>query len=154
MKVGKNNVAISIVSTARRLTAVAEECVFKPIKLSHTSVRIMDILRHRKSASFNEIVEIMGESKSNVSQRINTLVKQRLLKKVFGSDPKDKRKSEISLTAQGVKKMEEIERKMKRAQVHLGKIFSRRELHNHFAFFEKINRVLDEKEECIRKFLK
>lgn len=144
-------VAKQIIYIASRLEAIANHFVFNPAGLSSASVKILDILRCNTMLTPSDILEKIGGTKSNVSQRLNFLEKEGFIARTHSQYSQDKRRVAIKLTAKGNKKLSEMHERLKKAQLHLEKHFTKAELDAHYAFFEKIKLLLDTEKNEIKK---
>jgi DNA-binding MarR family transcriptional regulator len=130
-----------IIFTASRLEAIADHCIFRPIGINISSVKIMGLLCHKKTMTPKEILELAGGTKSNISQRLNFLEKKGYIethKNTFD----DKRKLSIQLTQAGKAKLQEMKKHLKKVKLELESNFTKKEIEQHFAFFNKLNKIV------------
>lgn len=92
-----------------------------------------------------EIMKLVGGTKSNISQRLDYLEKKGYVK-IYKNMTGDKRKSSVKLTAAGKEKLQEIKSHFKKVKLELESNFSQEEIERHFAFFNKLNKIIDFKE--------
>lgn len=137
------NISDPIVSTAAKLERIANSHIFIHIGMSSASIKIMCILHKTSVTTPSAIQEYMGSSRSNVSQRLDFLEKQGYISRKHSPLSKDKRKVDISLTSMGKRKLKEAEKWLRKANLYLEKYFTKKELDAHFAFFKKLNEILD-----------
>ena len=137
------NISDPIMSTAAKLERIANVHIFSHIGLSSASIKIMCILDRMKITTPSGILEFLGGTRSNVSQRLDFLEKKGYVLRKHDSTSPDKRKVNIQLTTTGKKKLAEAEKWLKKANLYLEKYFTKKELEAHFAFFEKLNEILD-----------
>lgn len=134
-----------IIMTAARMEVIANRLFFHSLDISVANVKILHVLCHQPDITPKEILELVGGTKSNISQRLDALEKKGLIIMKRQADH-DKRKVQVQLTDQGKKKLQAI-------KVHIGKIkkeleshFTQKEIQQHFVFFKKLNRLLDSKD--------
>lgn len=144
-----DQIAGSIIYIGARLESIANHYVFAPMGISSVSVKILGMLCCGRALSPSEILERLGGTKSNVSQRLNFLEKEGLIERTHANQ--DRRKVAIQLTKKGTERMNAIMERLTKAQISLESKFSKQELQQHRKFIEKINRILDEGECEIRK---
>lgn len=151
----KSNIITSpIVLTSARLEAIADRFVFIPMETSLASVRILRILQQNGSMNPKKIMEFSGGTKSNVSQRLKYLEEKGHVTRKYASVPNDKRRVLVEITKDGIKHLDFIDRRLKKAQMKLIGYFSQEEIDQHLAFFEKINSIIDMQEKNLTKIFK
>ena len=134
-----------IMMTASRIEAVANRLFFHPLGTNISNLKILHIVCHKPGISPKEILFLFGGTKSNLSQRLGVLEKKKLIiikKNING----DKRKISIKLTSQGTEKLKAIKVRINEIKADLESNFSSQEIDRHFAFFIKLNYLLDKKE--------
>jgi DNA-binding MarR family transcriptional regulator len=134
-----------ILFTASRLEVIANRCIFRPIGMNISSVKIMSLLCRKKSMTPKEIMQLVGGTKSNISQRLDSLEKKGYIqtrKNTFD----DGRKLSVELTEAGEEKLQEIKNHFRKVKLELESNFTREEIEKHFEFFNKLNRLVDLKE--------
>lgn len=137
-----------IIFTASRLEAIADRCIFRPIGINISSVKIMGLLCHKKIMTPREILELAGGTKSNLSQRLNFLEKNGYIKTQKNTFA-DKRKMSIQLTLAGKKKLTEMQKHIHKVKLKLESNFTKKEIESHYAFFNKLNKLIgSEKNQC------
>lgn len=134
-----------IVCTASRLEVIANRYLFGPIGMNISTVKIIGLLCKRKNMTPSEIMQLIGGTKSNVSQRLDSLEKKGYVK-IYKSNLKDKRKISVKLTVLGEKKMKELKKHFDKVRLELESHFSQKEIQQHFAFFNKLNKFVDSEE--------
>lgn len=102
----------------------------------------------------SELIEITGATKSNMSQRLSFLEKEKYIIRTYASDKKDKRKITIELTLAGKEMIADLEKRFKKAQISFEKKFTAKEIAQHKAFFKKLNSILDSGESELEKIFK
>jgi len=144
--------------TAIRLEMIAERLIFKPLKLSSASFRILMVIDKLGEITPKEILKYLGGTKSNVTQRLNYLKRLSLVdikKPVSG----DQRQVNVSLTTQGSATLAKISARINHNKLHFEKYFTSSEMNNFLAFIIKLNEKLDDcgghnLEVCKNKFCK
>ncbi len=138
----EQTIANTIALTALRLELIADRLVFKPLGVTSSSFRILAILDHFGQVSPGEIVDLVGASKSNLTQRLDFLVRAGLVERKVGG-LQDRRKITINLTVAGKKKVKETLKILKQVNAHLESNFSETERQNFFSFAKKLNASID-----------
>lgn len=146
-----------IIFTASRLEVIANRYLFVPIEMNISSVKIMGLLCRRKIMTPKQIMELAGGTKSNISQRLDSLEKKGYVE-MRKNTGKDKRKVLVTLSPLGRKKLIEVQKKLKKVKLELESNFTREEIQKHFAFFDKLNKLVDSREkkfsQCKKLFCK
>jgi DNA-binding MarR family transcriptional regulator len=140
-----------IIFTASRLEVIANRSLFRPIGMNISSVKILNLLCKKKLMTPKEIMQLAGGTKSNISQRLDSLEKRGYIKtqkNIFD----DKRKMSVKLTLAGRKKLQEIKDKFEQVKLGLEANFDRKEILQHFAFFDKLNKIIDSEEKNLTKY--
>lgn len=140
-----------ILFTASRLESIANRFVFQPMGTSFSSMKILRLLELKGPQTPKRILELAGGTKSNLSQRLNYLEKNRFIVRDYAVVPGDKRQVVVKLTALGRKRLNLINLRIKKAQLTLAECFSQKEIEGHRKFFEKMNRILDREEKNLSK---
>lgn len=143
-----------IIHLAHRFESIANKYVFQPMGLSPISMKILKLLKNKKSMTASELVEITNATKSNISQRLNFLEKENYIARTYASDATDKRKITINLTPSGKKRIEDLEKRFKKAQISFEKKFTEKEIAQHREFIQKLNAILDSGENELEKIFK
>ncbi len=112
---------IQIIATAHRLERLAERHFFAHFKLSGPNGKILMILGKRAPLTPSQLVECVGGTKSNVTQRLNVLERQGLVKRSSPKGQKDKRLVTVDLTPLGVKTTNSMCRSVKSKVLDLEK---------------------------------
>lgn len=151
----KNNIeaidslANSFVMTAMRLEALTERYLFKPSGLSAASFKILAFIKNRKECSPSEILDYLGGTKSNITQRLNFLERLSLVS-ASKSKEGDKRKVLVCLSKTGEERLAEVMGAFRKNRIHFEKFFTKQEIHNHLSFMLKLNHSLDQAEEMLK----
>lgn len=88
-----------------------------------------------------EILELTGGTKSNISQRLDFLEKKGYIK-TQKNTAGDKRKMSVKLTLTGKKKLSEMQKHISKVKLKLEANFTKKEIANHYAFFNKLNKII------------
>ncbi len=128
--------------TSLRLEAIADRLIFKPLKLTSASFRILAVIGELGEIAPKEILSYLGGTKSNLTQRLNYLSRLSLVK-IKKSDSGDRRQIKISLTKQGQASLSKIKASIDHNQLHLEKFFTALELKSFLSFIIKLNKKLD-----------
>lgn len=143
----ENVISDSIIRTAMRLENIANKHFFNHIGMSSASIKIMCIIAKCPECNTpTKILEAVGGTRSNISQRLDYLEKQGFINRKHARTGSDKRKVNIILTPQGKTKLAQTEEWIKKANMYLEEYFTKEELAGHFTFFKKLNGILDAEE--------
>lgn len=143
-----------IVCLAHRFEAIGNKYIFKPMGFSPISMKILQLLKENVQLTSGQLIEMTGATKSNLSQRLSFLEKERFITRNHTSDDNDKRKILIKITATGKERISDLEKRLTQAQISFEKKFSEKELTQHKAFFKKLSTILDEGECELEKIFK
>lgn len=141
----------SILRAAARIKTVADHQVFNPLGMTTSTFRILNLLASSEEGRLTPgfLMKFVGGTKSNMSQRLNFLAKNKLVKRVEPKVGEDNRKVFIMLTPVGKTLVDDVTRKISKAKIKLENNFTTTEIANHFAFIEKLNHFFDENEKQI-----
>ena len=149
-----DQIAGSIIYIAARLESIANKYIFAPIGISSVSIKILGLLCCGKALTPGEILDKIGGTKSNISQRLNFLEKEGLIERTYAHFSEDKRRVAVQLTKKGTERMNEVMDRLNKAQISLENKFTKKELIEHKKFIKKISQILDTGEEEIRNAFK
>lgn len=139
--------AEKIMYSATRIEAHTNKHIFEPFGITTSGFKILHIIHEFKDATPSQIMNMIGGTKSNITQRINYLVKQKYVKKVSeNSSLLDKRKTIIRMTDYGQKKYKEIQKIVNENSFILEKLLTSTEKKHLNSLFNKIILLLDEYE--------
>lgn len=147
---GHESFSDSFVLTAIRIEALSERYLFKPAGISSASFKILAFIKSHPECSPTNIMDYLGGTKSNITQRLNFLEKANLISSARFKDG-DKRKIHVSLTPAGLDKIKSVMSSFKKNSIYLEKFFTEKELAEHFSFMRKMNAVLNDCEQLILK---
>lgn len=147
---GRDSFADSFVLTAIRIEALTERYLFKPAGITSASFKILAFVRKHPDCSPSHIMDYLGGTKSNITQRLNFLERSKLILSARSKEG-DKRKVLVSLSPEGDKKIKEVMDSFKKNSIYLEKFFTDKELAEHFSFMRKMNSVLNDCEQLIIK---
>jgi DNA-binding MarR family transcriptional regulator len=122
-KVEKHRLAGVLVYTAMRMERMADNSIFKPLNLTTASFRILMVLQEAGSQSPSDIIDALGGTKSNVTQRLNYLTKKKLVILTHGAE-KDKRRSSAVISDLGSKLVKDAYKLFKEKDLHIEKYFT------------------------------
>lgn len=145
----RDSLADSFVMMAVKLESLSERYLFKPAGLSSASFKILIFVRRHPDCSPSQIMDYLGGTKSNITQRLNFLER---LGFISSYKPKegDKRKVLVCLSESGSKKLKEVLDSFRKNSVYLEKFFTQQELKNHYLFMNKLNSALGDCEQVIK----
>lgn len=144
------DIASLIGLTAWRLEMMADQLIFKPMNLSAASFRIIALLEKNGPLIPTDILDYLGGTKSNITQRLNFLGRSGLISSERVKNG-DQRKILISLTDQGQATLSNIKMAFKKYDIHAEEFFSAAELKSFQSFMEKLNEGLNKCEQDILK---
>lgn len=111
--------------------------ILKPFKLSPIEWEILGLLSdHKSGVKLAAIAKELGVEAPFVTVNVNTLQKKGLME--YKSNPKDKRAKLASLTTQGDKEVEEIEKILKKKMDELYKDIPMGDLLTHLSVLEAV----------------
>ncbi len=139
-----------LVFTAMRLEALADRYMFKPLGLTTASFRILMMLAKAGPQAPSEIIEILGGTKSNATQRLNWLSRRGWIK-LTHKEGEDKRRASARITALGRQQVAKASRLFKDNDLHIEKYFSNKEMNDFMLLIRKLNLGLDQCEVSIAK---
>ncbi len=145
---------LPIIHIAHRFEAIAQRYIFQPTGFSPMSMNILRLLRDNGPLIASDLIRMTATTKSNMSQRLSFLEKEHLVSRMPAKENGDKRKTMISLTTSGKKKIATLEERIKKAEISFEKKFTPKELADHKAFFEKLSIILDNGECELTKIFK
>ncbi len=151
MKNNQLSIAEYIVVTGVRLKTIANRFLFAPMGTTNAKFRILRMLSDGKPKRPSDIIKFAGGTKSNVSQRLNSLEDDGLILRLPPQKGSDRRNVLIQITPKGDKAIKKLITCLIKATKELEKHFAGKEIADVFAFLDKTNRILDEKEKTIPK---
>lgn len=151
MRKEKKYVTEELVCTGCRLQSIANKFVFSPMGFSETSIKILKAIEHGHASTLSDILKWVGGTKSNISQRLNFLEKEKLIERAYAASD-DKRKVIIKITKEGKERMGKMEKRLEKAQIKLESIFAQSELKKGQEFLRKINSFIDQEEKHLKKY--
>lgn len=143
-----------IICLAHRFEAIANKYVFQPMGFSAISMQILKILKRNGQMTASDLIKLTSSTKSNMSQRLSFLEKEKYVRRLGCENCCDKRKITIELTPKGKEKINDLEKRFKKAQISFEKKFTAKEIDAHKAFFKKLNEILDSGEHELAKIFK
>ncbi len=135
---------------ASRLENNANRYYFEPMGLSITYCRILCTLTGQTGSRPTEILQIIGGTKSNISQRLAVLEKRGFVKRHIEKSG-DKRNVRVELTEEGRKKYQEIKTFMLKKSDYIEQQFSADERRYLKTIIDKLNQLMDSHEERLAK---
>lgn len=146
-----NAITHPIIYTSTRLEAIADRYIFSPMGTTAASMKILRLVKEQGPLTSQRIGELGGGTKSNVSQRLDYLEKKGYILREQDNFPGDKRKVLVKITEKGLKQIEEIQKRMRRAQICLSRHFTEEEIAGHSKFFVKVNQIIDKEQKNLDK---
>lgn len=145
-------IAEAIVITGVRLKTIANRFVFSPMGITGAKFRILRMLCHGGKKRPSDIMKFAGGTKSNVSQRLNSLEKDDLIRRLPPKKGEDRRNVMIEVTPKGKALIDKLVDKFKKSTEALKEKFTPKEIETHFEFIKKLNMVIDEHEKELGKY--
>lgn len=139
-----------LVFTAMRLEMLADRFMFKPLGLTTASFRILMLLDKLGPKTPSEIIELIGSTKSNVTQRLNFLHRRGLIG-LKRKDESDKRRVSAFITDYGQEQVDSARQLLKKHNLRIENYFNGQEVQNFLDLIRKLNKVLDKCEINIQK---
>lgn len=133
-----------VIFTASRLEVLSNRYLFGPMEMTVASVKILRLLDKHKKLTPKEILEKVGGTKSNISQRLELLQERGYIKKNH-ADSDDKRSVFIEISLDGKKKIVELCKHLKKVKLEFESNFKKEEIEQHYIFFKKLNKLIDAK---------
>lgn len=140
-----------LVFSAMRMEALADRFMLKPLGLTNASFRILMALEKLGPQAPSEMIELLGSSKSNVTQRFNFLVKHDLIK-LDRHVSVDKRRVSAQITALGRKKLAQAKLMFAEKHLHIEKYFNDKEMQDFLRLLRQLNAGLDQCEMSIKTY--
>ena len=144
----------SILCLAHRFEAIANKYVFQPMGFSAISMHILKLLKKAGPLTASDLIKSTGATKSNMSQRLSFLEKEKYITRACCDPCQDKRKITIRLTPAGKAKVNDLEKRFQKAQISFKKKLTAKEIAQHQAFVKKLNYILDNGENELVKIFK
>lgn len=141
-KIEKHRLAGALVYSAMRMEKMADNSIFKALDLTSSSFRILMMLKEMGPQSPSDIMDALGGTKSNVTQRLNYLVKKRLVTLTHGAE-KDKRRATASISELGLERLKDTYKLFKQKDLHIENYFTNKEMQDFLALLRKLNTGLD-----------
>jgi MarR family transcriptional regulator, organic hydroperoxide resistance regulator len=145
-------IAEAIVITGVRLKTIANRFVFSPMGITGAKFRILRLLCCDGQKRPSDIMKFAGGTKSNVSQRLNALEKDDLIRRLPPKKGDDRRNVMIEVTPKGKALIEKLIGKFSKSTEALKDKFTPKEIETHFAFIEKLNKVIDDHEKKLARY--
>lgn len=135
---------------AHRLETNANRYYFEPMGLSSTYCKIICMLSAHGGARPTEILQKIGGTKSNISQRLDIMEKRGYVNRQIEQSG-DKRNVRVQLTDVGQKKYHEIRAFMQKKSDYIEKQFSAEEKRHLKSIIDKLNKLMDSHDERMSK---
>lgn len=135
-----------ILHAATRIERLSDRLIFEPLDLSFTAFKILKYLSVAGPSSPGSMLECLGGTKSNLSQRLGTLERKGLVERLPSKSGSDRRFVAFALTASGKRKLRTVETRAEKEGIRLSGYFSKSEITTHAAFFRKLLSLLDQAE--------
>lgn len=134
-----------------KIESMANKYIFNPMGMTLSSMRVLSYINFRDKITAKEIIELTGKTKSNITQRLNVLEKNGLIKRIRDTKKGDKRTVYLKITPQGKRKVAEALQKIEKFHISKNKFFTKEELRSHIKFMHKLADFLEKKETLLKK---
>jgi len=134
-----------------KIESLANKHIFNPMGMTFSSMRVLSYINCRDKISAKEIIELTGKTKSNITQRLNVLEKNGLIRRIKDAGSEDKRTVYLKITPEGKRKVNEAMKKIRKIHALKNKFFTQEELLNHLGFMKKISDFLNKEEAMLKK---
>jgi len=134
----KKSIAERIFVLAAIMESFANQRILKPQGLSFSGYKILAMLDRYKKLPFNDIMDCLNSTKSNLSQRIKHLEKKRYVKKFHQKNNKDKRMIAIEMTAFGKKKFKAAQSEIEKSALVIESYLGDEDISRFNVFFKKL----------------
>jgi len=141
-EVEKHRLAGVLVYTAMRMEKMADHVIFQPLHLTTASFRILMMLKKMGPQSPSDIMDALGGTKSNITQRLNYLVKKKLIILSHGAE-EDKRRALATITDLGKKQIKIAYNLFKQKDLQIENYFTNKEMQDFLRLLRKLNIGLD-----------
>jgi DNA-binding MarR family transcriptional regulator len=131
-----------ILHAATRIERLSDRLIFEPLDLSFTAFKILKYLAITGPSSPGTMLECLGGTKSNLSQRLGMLQRKDLVKRLPSKIGSDRRFAAFALTTAGKRKLRTVEMRAEKEGLRLSGYFSKSEIAAHAAFFHKLLSLL------------
>ncbi|KKP68831.1 MAG: hypothetical protein UR66_C0003G0096 [Candidatus Moranbacteria bacterium GW2011_GWE1_35_17] len=129
-----------------KIESMANKCIFHPMGLSLSSMRILSYLHNKKVTTAKELLILTGKSKSNITQRLNILEKNGLITRDKSLQSKDRRETLLKITSLGKSRVKEAFNKVEKFHLSKEKYFTKKEIEEHIKFMHKLTIFLNKEE--------
>jgi len=143
MSTNPKPIAETLIAAAARIRTISNDYVFRPMGLSSASFHILRLLAQSGSQTPGAILKQVGNTKSNLSQRLESLESKGLLTRKLPAANSDGRTITVALTTAGTALVKKLNQKFLKACLALEQQFSKDELDNYFSFMEKLNQTFE-----------
>lgn len=131
-----------ILITAMKFEVIINKYIFHSMRLSFMSVKIMGYLSHVKAATPTDIMNSVGGTKSNISQRLSYLEKRGYVTRKSDRFSDDKRKVSIKITKSGEDAFLKVTKSLDKMRQSLRTHFSEKEIGANAKFCAKMISIL------------
>jgi|GEM_PF-413491 RND family efflux transporter MFP subunit len=137
----QSGITEKIIVLSRIIEHVANHNVLEKLGISLAGYEIMHILHFHSVSEPSVLAKFLGSGKSNITQRVNVLMKNGLITKIR-SDNGDGRKAPIKLTAKGKKLFALANQRLKKETSQLEKSVGEKEVKMCSPFLDKLFAIL------------
>ncbi len=130
-----------------RMKRLAERTIFEPLNISGASFKILAYINNNGQMKPGQLVKELGSTKSNITQRINLLVKSGWLEKIKTDG--DGRSIAVRLTKSGQEKLHQVTCLMSHKHLSAESAFTKDELKQFHNLLKKINNLITQYEQSI-----
>ncbi|MDQ0176954.1 MarR family winged helix-turn-helix transcriptional regulator [Bacillus chungangensis] len=127
----------------KRISTMISEYVLEDMSIEQYA--LLRKLFFSKSLRSSELADIFYVNKSAITVKVEKLVKRGLVKR--NRDPNDRRNVYLSLTEEGVKLYEQLERKIEQFVGNYLSDLTHEELESFLDLYEKITKIIEKRKE-------
>lgn len=134
-----------------KIESMANKHIFAPMNTTLSSMRLLGYINSQKNTTAKMLIELSGKSKSNITQRLNVLEKNGLVRRIKDTKSKDKRETFLKITPRGKSKVQEALKKIKKFHLSKMDFFTQKEIENHIKFMKKLSIFLDREDAKLKE---
>ena len=129
--------------TFMRIKTLADRFMFEPVGLTTASFRILMLLDKLGPQAPSQIIDLLGATKSNITQRLHLLARRGFIEMTHRAET-DKRRISVRITALGLKQTAIARQLLKKHNLHIENYFTKQEVQDFLRLLRKLNVGLDQ----------
>lgn len=134
-----------------KIQSMANKYVFQPMGLTLSAMRILSYLENKEVTTAKELIILTGKSKSNITQRLSILERNKFITKGKAPKGKDQREVFLKITPLGKRRIKEALKKVEKFHLAKENFFTQKEIQDHIKFMEKLSVFLDQEDKKLKK---